>query len=110
MKLICNGIEKETKYSNGWHDSHNRQWIYEDMETNHLLNVYHHIKNNIKLYLKLELSNNPSCKDNEAMSFVKKVRSEIKSELLSRGLDDSTIENHIEERWKMGPYPRLVAV
>ena len=37
MKLICNGIEKETKYSGGWLDSYGRELIYEEMTTDHLM-------------------------------------------------------------------------
>ena len=98
MKLLCNGIEKETKYSNGWLDSHGRQRVYEDMETNHLLNVYHHIGNNINNYIKIGY----------LQQDMVNTRTEIKSELLSRGVTDSQIENHVEETWKMGPNPYIV--
>lgn len=109
MKLICNGMEKETKYSKGWLDSHGRQWIYEDMETNHLLNVYHHIKNNIEAYIKLGYLQQ-NIQETEAYKGIINTRKEIKSELLSRGLTDSEIENHIEETWKMGPNPYRIEV
>ena len=46
----------------------------------------------------------------EAITFTKAVRAEIKSELLSRGLTDTEIENHIEETWKMGLNPYKVEV
>ena len=104
--LIVNGQEKQTKYSNGWLDSHGKQWIYEDMETNHLMNVYKHIENNFKHYVGIEIGNYSKSVTtghlDEAIAFTKAVRAEIKSELLSRGLTDSEIENHIEETWKMG--------
>lgn len=110
--LIVNGQEKQTKYSNGWLDSHGKQWIYEDMETNHLMNVYKHIENNFKHYTRMEIGNYPKTATtrylDDAIAFVKRVRAEIKSELLSRGLTDSEIENHIEETWKMGPNPYMV--
>jgi len=108
MKLICNGIEKETKYSGGWEDSFNRQWIYEDMETGHLLNVYHHIKNNLQAYLKLGILSYEDIEIRKAN--IDRTRNEMKQELLSRGLSDSEIENHIEETWKMGPNPYKVEV
>jgi hypothetical protein len=108
MKLICNGIEKETKYSGGWLDSYGRQWIYEDMETSHLLNVYHHIKNNLQLYLNLDILSYEDIEIRKAN--IDHTRNEMKQELLLRGLSDSEIENHIEETWKMGPNPYIVEV
>ena len=110
--LIINGQEKETKYSNGWLDSYGKQWIYEDMETNHLMNVYKHIEKNFKAYIKLHIGFYPKTATSgyldEATNYVEKIRKEIKLELLTRGLEDSEIENHIEETWKMGPNPYRV--
>jgi len=108
MKVICNGKEKETKYSGAWLDSYGRELIYEDMETSHLLNVYHHIKNNIQAYLRLNLIRYDSLEVRKAD--IDNTRNEMKQELLSRGLSDSVIENHIEETWKMGPNPYIVEV
>ena len=85
--VIINGQEKETKYSNGWLDSYNRKWILEEMTTNHLMNVYKHIQD--KMYFLYYGKNH-----NELIA-------DVKLELLSRGLTDSEIENHIEETWKM---------
>lgn len=106
MKLICNGIEKETKYSKGWLDSHGRHLVYEEMTTNHLMNVYKHIERNFKAYVKLSIGFYPkSVTDgylDEATQYIENTRKEIKSELLSRGVSDSEIENHIEETWKIG--------
>ena len=114
MKLICNGIEKETKYSNGWLDSYGRELIYEEMTTNHLMNVYKHIENNYKAYVNFEVGLFPKTITTDylekAKQNVKTMQKEIKSELLSRGLTDSEIENHIEETWKMGPNPYKVEV
>lgn len=107
--LIVNGQEKQTKYSNGWLDSHGKQWIYEDMETNHLMNVYHHIKNNVQKYIQLGYLSQ-IFQETEPYKSIISTRAEIKSELLSRGLTDSEIENHIEETWKMGPNPYKVEV
>ena len=114
MKLICNGIEKETKYSGGWLDSYGRELIYEEMTTDHLMNVYKHIERNFKGYVKLHIGFYPkSVTDgylNEAKQYIENTRKEIKSELLSRGVSDSEIENHIEETWKMGPNPYIIEV
>ena len=107
--LVINGQEKETKYSKGWLDSYGREWIYEDMETSHLLNVYHHIKNNIQCYIQLGYLRE-NLPETEAYKNVINTRTEIKSELLSRGLTDSEIENHIEETWKIGPNPYTIEV
>ena len=72
------------------------------------------LKNNFKHYVGIEIGNYPKSVTtgylDEAITFTKAVRAEIKSELLSRGLTDSEIENHIEETWKMGPNPYKVEV
>ena len=102
MKLICNGIEKETKYSNGWLDSHGKQWIYEDMETNHLMNVYKHIENNFKHYVGIDIGNYPKSVTtgylDEAIAFTKAVRAEINKSSIHFEKDDyvqSIIEFYI---------------
>lgn len=95
--VIIDGQEKETKYTSGWLDSYNHKWILEEMTTNHLMNVYKHIQDRMYFLYYGEKNHN-------------KLIDNVKSELLSRGLTDSEIENHVEETWKMGPNPYRIEV
>ena len=101
MIIVCNGIEKETKYSNGWLSADGTENIYEDMSTDHLLNVYKHIANNFQEYVSMQIGSFPKTVTDDyyykAVAEVKIMRLEIKIELLSRGLTDATIENHKED-------------
>lgn len=91
----------ETKYETHWSTATGRHLILEEMETNHLLNCYKHILNNFGFYIDGFLSNY-NLSQREAEQSVHDMRTEFKTELITRGLSDDEIENWSEEKWKIG--------
>lgn len=84
-----------TKYVTHWTTADNRHYILEDMDTEHLLNVYKHTLNNAGHYIQQVVDETDNFE--KAVSTLNTVRNEVKTELLSRGMDEEYIES-----WREG--------
>ena len=80
-----------TKYVTHWTTADNRHYILEDMDTEHLLNVYKHTLNNAGHYIQGVVDKTGDLQ--AAMADLNRTRFEVKSELLSRGIDEKYIES-----------------
>lgn len=95
-----------SKYPMIWTTLDGRKLTLEEMETDHLLNVYKHIEFNLTRYIEIYGGKENFCKAahrswESLMEEYNSVRNCVKQELLSRGILAETIENHIEDRSKI---------
>ena len=83
-----------------WQTADGKKLKFTEMTTDHLLNVYKHILNNFDAFVKHAVGPFPNTATPDYLDLakekVKNRRLQIKCELLKRGVDEDTIENHVE--------------